>query len=106
MSDVDRRKEISHKRILEMQEDQNQETARKVGLSIFVLSSCCGFLNFNIIEMCFKISKLNDIEKEIAAKLAKAEEFGNQGEVDESIKEMEEVEKLRQKKADYELYVS
>ena len=52
--------------------------------------------------MSIKFNRIAEIGEEIDAKLKEAEDHGTMGDVDESLKALEEVEVLRKKKADLE----
>ncbi|ESO00463.1 hypothetical protein HELRODRAFT_83132, partial [Helobdella robusta] len=54
-------------------------------------------------EAAVKANKIHDIAEQIGTKLAKAEKFGEQGDVDESLKLMAEVEELKKQKLSAEL---
>ena len=58
-------------------------------------------LNYNS-----KTSKVAEIDVEITAKLSETEEYGAKGDVDNSMRAMEEVEELRKKKQELEVYYS
>lgn len=49
------------------------------------------------------MTKMNELGEQIGIKLAKAEEVGNTGQVDESMKYLEEVEELKKKKLELEV---
>lgn len=74
IADCDRKTEASKKRLEETQEELSAEVAAKA-------------------------NKVHDLAEQIGKKLAKAEQLGADGMVEESMKLMEEVEDLRKKKA-------
>lgn len=74
ISDCDRRTEASKKRLEETQEELSAEVAAKA-------------------------NKVHDLAEQIGKKLAKAEQLGADGLVEESMRLMEEVEDLRKRKA-------
>ncbi len=75
LNESDRRKEIAKARLKENQEELSKEAAKE-------------------------LSKLADIDDEIAAKMVKVEEYGSEGDADKSLKTLEEIEELKQKKSD------
>ncbi|CAL4157236.1 unnamed protein product, partial [Meganyctiphanes norvegica] len=77
ISDCDRRTESAKKRLAETQEELSAEVAAKA-------------------------NKVHDLAEQIGKKLAKAEQLGADGLVEDSMKLMEEVEDLRKKKASAE----
>ena len=52
---------------------------------------------------CFQVETINNLGEQIGTKLAKAEEEGAKGDVDASLKYMEEVEELKKLKAQEEV---
>lgn len=70
---ADKRKEMSKRKLLETQEELGEEAEESFG-------------------------KINVLDEQIGTKLAKAEELGNTGQVDESIKLLQEVDELKKKK--------
>ena len=52
---------------------------------------------------CFQVETINNLGEQIGTKLAKAEEEGAKGDVDASLKYMEEVEELKKQKAQEEV---
>jgi len=77
ITDCDRRTESAKKRLAETQEELSAEVAAKA-------------------------NKVHDLAEQIGKKLAKAEQLGADGLVEDSMKLMEEVEDLRKKKASAE----
>lgn len=73
----DRRKEIAKIRLKENQEELSEEANKKM-------------------------AKLNEVDEEIAKKLLVVEKYGDEGDVDNSLKSLEEVEELRKKKTELE----
>lgn len=49
------------------------------------------------------MSKITEIDEEIAQKMLKVEEFGEKGDADNSFKALEEVEELKKKKVELEV---
>ena len=49
------------------------------------------------------MSKITEIDDEIAQKMLKVEEFGEKGDADNSFKALEEVEELKKKKIELEV---
>ena len=78
VAESDRRKEIAKIRLKESQEELGEEAAKKM-------------------------TKLNEVDEEIAQKLAKVEEYGTVGDADNSLRMMEEVEELKAKKKEMEV---
>lgn len=74
IDDCDRRTELAKKRLLETQEELSAEVTSKA-------------------------EKVHMLAEDIGKKLAKAEEVGAEGNVEESMRLMEEVEEIRKKKA-------
>ncbi|XP_071443349.1 putative RNA-binding protein Luc7-like 2 isoform X3 [Hetaerina americana] len=74
IADCDRRTEMAKQRLAETQEELSAEVAAKA-------------------------NKVHELAEQIGKKLAKAEQLGAEGFVEESMKLMEEVEDLRKKKA-------
>jgi len=77
IADCDRRTEQAKKRLAETQEELSAEAAAKASI-------------------------VNELGEQIGVTLAKAEELGNQGEVEESVKMLERVEDLKKKKGEAE----
>ncbi|KAI8501152.1 putative RNA-binding protein Luc7-like 1, partial [Branchiostoma belcheri] len=77
IADCDRRTELAKKRLAETQEELSAEIQAKA-------------------------DKVHDLAEEIGKKLAEAEQLGEEGNVDESMKVMSEVEDTRKKKAEAE----
>lgn len=53
--------------------------------------------------LCFQAEKVHELNEEIGKLLAKAEQLGAEGNVDEAQKVLQEVEKVRTKKKDAEV---
>lgn len=70
---ADKRKEAVKKKLEDTQEELSEDAAEK-------------------------LTEMNEFDEQIGTKLAKAEEFGNTGQVDESIKLLQEVDELKKKK--------
>ena len=77
VAEADRKTEHAKRKLRETQEELGEEAARKM-------------------------NAIHDLGEQIGTKLAKAEELGAQGLVDESMKLLEEVEDLRKAKTDSE----
>lgn len=77
ITESDRRKEIAKIRLKENQEELGEEAAKKM-------------------------KKITEIEEEIVKLLLKVEEYGTNGDVDNSLKTMEEIDELRKKKTELE----
>jgi len=75
LNESDRRKEIAKARLKENQEELSKEAAKEM-------------------------SKMAEIDDEISAKLVKVEEYGSEGDADNSLKILEEIEELKKKKSD------
>lgn len=77
VAESDRRKEIAKVRLKESQEELGEEAAKKM-------------------------TKIDEAEEDVAKKLLQVEKYGEEGDADNSLKCLEEVEELRQKKAELE----
>lgn len=77
VADCDKKKEISKRKLKDTQEELGEEAAKKMNI-------------------------INELGEHIGTKLAKAEELGNTGEVEESMNLFKEVDELKAKKTELE----
>lgn len=102
LGDCDIRVEQAKRRLKETQEELSDEQAAKV------LFLWLKFINLTAKQVIlwtklFQANKIHDIGELIGTKLAKAEQLGEQGDVEESLKLMAEVEDLKKQKISAEV---
>jgi RNA-binding protein Luc7-like 2 len=100
VADADKKTEAAKKRLAETQEELSAEVGTKVGLYI-----CLMFYSLFTIDMTlrFQLNKVHELAEQIGKKLAAAEKAGAEGNVEESLKLMEEVEKIKKEKGGAEV---
>ena len=96
VADADKKTEAAKKRLTETQEELSAEVGAKVLLSTIV---------FRIILKLqfFQLNKVHELAEQIGKKLAAAEKAGADGNVEESLKLMDEVEKIKKEKSSAEV---
>ena len=96
VADADKKTEAAKKRLAETQEELSAEVGAKVLLSTIV---------FRIILKLqfFQLNKVHELAEQIGKKLAAAEKAGADGNVEESLKLMDEVEKIKKEKSSAEV---
>ena len=78
INESDRRKEIAKARLKENQEELSKEAEREM-------------------------RKLTEIDEEIEKKLVQVEEYGSEGDADNSLKVLDEIEELKKKKTELQV---
>lgn len=72
---------------------------------LFACVNLCPQVCDRIPGLCFQVNVIHAFGEQIGTKLAKAEEVGAEGNVDESLRLMEEVEELKKQKSSAEVIV-
>lgn len=116
IADCDRRTELAKKRLAETQEEISAEVAAKVSVKRFLNTDIVTLMYYiHTITICFvkdisdvscavlQAEKVHELNEEIGKLLAKAEQLGAEGNVDEAQKVLQEVEKVRTRKKDAEV---
>lgn len=117
IADCDRRTELAKKRLAETQDEISAEVAAKVTVAPFLLQMrlgtavlrggagvrCTRCAHLSSLLRHHKAERVHELNEEIGKMLAKAEQLGGEGNVEEAQKVLENVEKSRALKKEAEV---
>lgn len=96
VADADRKTEVAKKRLAETQEELSSEVSNKVRNEHSAFTNWCSW-------SLFQLDKVHELAEQIGKKLAAAEKAGVDGNVEESMRILEEVENTKKEKTSAEI---